>query len=229
MASWIIVQQWGLLSSSRHCRWKLIRQDINFPNLLDRRFSHFCRYSDKLNLIEFCPFNEIKSLAVRFLSSSVLLNEPFSATGWHLDHIVLHKCKFYCYSRTCAVPSMWLKTHIRSHSWLIPVWMDGIVTGGRYADMAWLGLAWLGCPTSTPSTPPGSCGGSDKNEFPDRDQSDSWVAWGRWMDMGLRWASGPSGTCRAYNVCRKQWYKWFDQSNRHYCSDSTRKDVIIMV
>lgn len=39
----------------------------------------------------------------------------------------------------------------------------------------WLGLAWLGW-DALPlplQPPPGSCGGSDKNEFPDRDQSDS--------------------------------------------------------
>lgn len=44
---------------------------------------------------------------------------------------------------------------------------------GRYADMAWLGLARLGRPTSAPVHPPGSTGGSDKSGFPDQGQIDS--------------------------------------------------------
>lgn len=73
-----------------------------------------------------------------------------------------------------------LQTHAHTFSQLTHTCMDENVMGrvgvGGYVDMVWLGLAgmpYLYPLTPPPPSPPGSCGGSDKDGFPDQDQSDS--------------------------------------------------------
>lgn len=195
MASWLIVARRWLLLSSHHCREKLIRQDINFPNLSDRRLSCFCRHSDELKLIEFCSFSADKKCVIiiqilRFILKSLFLLS--SRLKKRFCHFFFHSSEFCSLSwrppwdmRTF---SQWARTCVDENE------CDG---GGM---QTWLGLAWLGCPTSTPSNhhppPPGSCGGSDKDGFPDQDQSDSWVpeedGW-IWDWDGPRVPRGPSG------------------------------------
>lgn len=123
---------------------------------------------------------------------------------------------------------MWLKPHVRSHSWLIPVWMDEMWQEGGM--QTWLGLAWLGWdalplplqPPPIPSHPQGAV--EDQIRMSSQIGISLIVECLRKMDgYGLRWAGGPSGTLRAYNVRRRQWYKRFDQLHRHHCGDSTKK------
>lgn len=77
--------------------------------------------------------------------------------------------------------------------WRQRVWKSytGCLWLGRHKwlGLAWLGSPWLGRPTSAPVRPLGSCGGSDKNGFPDQGQIDSWVPeedWWIW-DWDGRW------------------------------------------
>lgn len=193
MASRLIVARRWLLLSSHHCRGKLIRQDINFPNLSDRRLSCFCRHSDELKLIEFCSFSADKKCVIIIQILWFALKSLFLLCSLLKKKIL----SFFLFIHPNFVPYSGAlhETCVHSHSRLIPVWMK--MWWGRYAGMAWLGLA--GMPylyIFQPPPPPGSCGGSDKDGFPDQDQSDSWVpeedGW-IWDWDGPRVPQGPSG------------------------------------
>lgn len=148
MASWLIVARRWLLLSSHHCRGKLIRQDINFPNLSDRRLSCFRRHSDELKLIEFCSFSADKRCVIIIQILWFTLKSLF-LLGSRLKK---RFCLFFFFIHPNFVPYSGAphETCMHSRSRLIPVWMK--MWWGRYADMAWLGLA--GMPYLCPFQPP---------------------------------------------------------------------------